>query len=269
MVSVPRPRASVVSFPGPDVVLFEAAAWRSGVRLRALARRPHEPQRSPSLRRWAWLLAIAIHVLVAIGLRFALRQGDVAAVDAGILQVELIDASSAPPLPEPAATPSRVPAAARRALAPSTAPIVTQRAAPATPGRSATPEASPPAVDALRLFNADGSASVPDDLAAQIDRDRPKPDFIARDYAPSPVLQARRPLKVRPNHFAKYWSGSDGKPLHEQFFDSVTVVREFTAPWGGRYGCAWVLIIVACADVPDKPWIPPTTWKPATEQDEY
>ena len=130
-------------------------------------------------------------------------------------------------------------------------------------------EAPPPAVDQLRLFNQDGSANVPDDLALQIEQARPKADFIARDFSPSPILQARRPLKVRPNHFAKDWVGTDGKPLHQQFFDSVTMVKEFTAPWGGRYGCAWILILVACADVPDKPWNPPTTWKPATEQDEY
>ena len=40
-----------------------------------------------------------------------------------------------------------------------------------------------------------------------------RPDFIARDFSPSPILQPKRPLKVRPNHFAKYWAGPDGKPL--------------------------------------------------------
>jgi hypothetical protein len=258
MVSVPRLRASVASLAGPDAE-FDAAAWRSDVRLRALDRQPDEPVRTSRLRRWAWLLAIAIHLFVVIGLRIALRRHDAPAADIDVLQVELIDVPSAPPLPEPAPLPR----------APRTAPLVARPMPREIPRPIAPSEAAPPAVDELRLFNPDGSANVPDDLAAQIERARPKADFIARDYSPSPILQARRPLKVRPNHFAKVWAGTDGKPLHQQFFDSLIVVKEFTAPWGGHYGCAWLLIIVTCADVPDKPWNPPTTWQPATEQDEY
>jgi len=120
----------------------------------------------------------------------------------------------------------------------------------------------------LRLFNPDGSAMLPDDIAAQLDRARPQPDFIARRYEPSPILAAKRPIKVRPNHFAQYWAGTDGMPLHQALFRQLTVVKEFTAPWGGKYACAWILIVVACGDVPDKPWTPPVTWKPATEFDE-
>jgi hypothetical protein len=57
-------------------------------------------------------------------------------------------------------------------------------------------------------------------------------------------------------------------PLHESMWRYVTATKEFVAPWGGHYGCAWILILVACADIPDKPWNPPQTWQPATQLDE-
>ena len=131
---------------------------------------------------------------------------------------------------------------------------------PATPAGVELPE--------VRAYNPDASVNLPDDFAEQLDKSRPQPDFIPLRIAPSPLLAAKRPLKVRPNHFAQYWNGTDGMPLHESVWRYVTASKEFVAPWGGHYGCTWILILVACADIPDKAWNPPQTWKPATQLDE-
>jgi len=251
--------------PAPDAeaegLRSAETAWREDVRRRARARRLHASDQPSRLRRWAWLCAIALHLILIVGLRFALRAPLPTPADANVLQVDLVDL----PLPEPAL--------------PEPAPLI--RAAPVEPKHTArmtqhpsTPQLVAPSVPEFepergpRLFNPDGSAALPDDIAAQLDRARPQPNFIARKYEPSPILAVKRPIKVRPNHFAQYWAGTDGMPLHEALLRQLTVVKEFTAPWGGKYACAWVLIIVACGDVPDKPWTPPTTWKPATEFDE-
>jgi len=247
-------------FPAAEAAQ-ESIAWREDVRVRARQRRPHGPEHASSLRRWAWLFAIAVHLTFVVALRHALNAPDSTAADSSVMQVHLIDLpATEAALPEPAPIPPRG--------APSHA--VTNRQRPAPPPPS--PLEPPPVLrdeGQLRLFNPDGSAQLPDDFITQLDRSRPQPDFISRKYEPSPLLQAKRPLKVRPNHFAQYWAGTDGMPLHEAMWRHLTVVKEFTAPWGGRYACAWVLILVACGDVPDKPWNPPTTWKPATEEDEY
>jgi hypothetical protein len=130
------------------------------------------------------------------------------------------------------------------------------------------PPPAPTQAQALRLFDAAGSPIVPGDLAEQLDRAQPLPGYIARNITPSPLLQPKRPLKVRPNHFAQYWDDSDSLPLHDRMWRHVIVTRQFDVPWGGQWACTWVLIVVACADVPRKPWNPPQTWKPATELDE-
>jgi hypothetical protein len=236
-------------------------AWREDVRRRARGRRSHATDHPSPLRRGAWLCAIALHLLLIVGLRLTLRPTAPAAADADVMQVDLVDL----PLPEPT-----LPEPARPSPRPPSKPQ--QRPPRATSHATAKTPSAPPAVAPepapLRLFNPDGSAMLPDDIATQLDSTRPQPDFIARRYEPSPILAVKRPIKVRPNHFAQYWAGTDGMPLHEALFRRLTVVKEFTAPWGGKYACAWVLILVACGDVPDKPWTPPTTWKPATEFDE-
>ena len=119
-----------------------------------------------------------------------------------------------------------------------------------------------------RFYNPDGSLDIPADLAAQLDAAQPQGNFISLKVVPSAILNPRRALKVRPNHFAQYWNGVDGMPLHEAMWRYVTATREFVAPWGGHYGCTWILVLVACADIPDKPWNPPQTWRPATQLDE-
>jgi hypothetical protein len=200
-----------------------------------------------------------VHLVLIVVLRVTLRGPLLPAGDETVMRVELIE-----PLPEPA-----LPQSVTSALAPAppvsgTAPKDHTLAQPSRPVQEPqAPEEPPPQP---RLFNPDGSAAVPDDLASRIDRERPHPDFIARQFEPSPLLQVRRPLKVRANHFSQYWAGTDGMPLHEAMWRHVTFTREFTAPWGGRYACAWVLIIVACGDVPDKPWNPPQTWKPSFDE---
>jgi hypothetical protein len=250
----------------PDFLAAEAEqesiAWREDVRVRARQRRPHEAEDAPSLRPWAWLIAIALHLILIVALRHVLHAPDSTPTDSNVMQVHLIDLPpTEPALPEPAQIPSH---------ASSHAATNRQHPEPALP--TSPPLEAPSALRdeaQLRLFNPDGSAQLPDDFITQLDRSRPQPDFIPRKYEPSPLLQAKRPLKVRPNHFAQYWAGTDGIPLHEAMWQHLTVVKEFTAPWGGRYACAWILILVACGDVPDKAWNPPTTWKPATEEDEY
>ena len=207
---------------------------------------------------FAWIAVLLGHVLAFL----ALRTPTVPRAETEtFLRVDLLDAEPAPPppLPEPLPFAHRHARQARPGGAP-------QPTALAPAGLLATPqpEQAPPL-----LFNPDGSAHLPTDMAEQIDRSRPRPGFIPRLVEPSPILADKRPLKVRPNHFAQFWNGTDGKPLHETIWRYVTASKEFDVPWGGRWGCTFVLIVVACADVPDKPWNPPQSWKPATGFDEY
>lgn len=245
---------------GTDVAAEAAAALLLDVRVRALARTEHAPLRVPRARRWACFLTIVLHVAIVAGLRIALRTPPVVS-DQSVVQVDLIAAPKpAPPLPEPAPLPRAIARTTRHQPAAAAVPEAAAVAPAPVPEAAAPPEP--------RLFDREGSALVPGDLVEQMDRARPKPDFIAHDPVPSPLLQPRRPLKLRPNHFAQYWAGTDGMSAGKAMWRHVTFVKEFTAPWGGHYACAWILVVVACGDVPDKPWIPPQTWKPATELDE-
>jgi hypothetical protein len=233
------------------------AAWTHDVRIRALARRDHRAGHAARLRLWGWLLALALHLLLVVGIVQRSRHAPAEPV-AETIRVELLDAPAPlPALPQPPARAPRVATPAARARAP--APVSTPSPLPTPP--SADPQAP-------RLFDAEGSPIVPGDLVEQLDRAQPLPGYIARSVAPSPLLQPKRPLKVRPNHFAQYWDDSDSLPLHDRMWRHVLVTRQFDVPWGGQWACAWVLILVACADVPRKPWNPPQTWKPATELDE-
>jgi hypothetical protein len=248
--------------PGYEEELRSAAAWRDAVRGYALARAAHAGALPQRWRRWGWLLAVALHVLILVGVRSNLREQQ-RAPEAIVISVQLIDAPAQPPLPEPApallhdAPPMS--AAPRPSKAPLRPPIARSPAPPLV-----APEAPPE----FHAYNRDGSVDIPADLAAQLDNAQPRADFIPLKVAPSPILNPRRPLKIRPNHFAQYWNGTDGMPLHESIWRYVTATKEFVTPWGGHYGCAWILILVACADIPDKPWNPPQKWQPATELDE-
>jgi len=227
--------------------------WRDDVRRRALARRLLEAERSPRLRRIAWLAALIVHLLLIVALRISLHRPTAVSTDE-VLRVDLIEGPSAPPPASPA--PSQ------------------RLAAPAPNARRPTPsptDSEPLAADSTpqpHLLDPDGNALLPRDIEAQIQRMHPRPDFIPRHFDPSPLLLAQRPLKVRPNHFAASWAGTDGQPLSRSIWQPLTFVTKFTAPWGGRYACGWILILVACGDVPDKPWSAPQTWRPAGVLDE-
>jgi hypothetical protein len=241
--------------------LQSAAAWRDAVREHALRRPAHDPALPQRWRRWGWLLALALHLLILIGSRSVLREQQ-HLPEPTVITVELIDAPAEPTPPEPALPPLQsVPPAV-------VAPRSARAPRPVPTDRLPTAPVVAPEAPQFHAYNPDGSVDIPDDLAAQLDNASPRPDFMPLKVAPSPLLNPRRPLKVRPNHFAQYWSGTDGMPLHESMWRYVTATKEFVTPWGGHYGCAWILIIVACADIPDKPWNPPQTWQPATQLDE-
>jgi hypothetical protein len=231
--------------------------WRDDVRRRALARRSHVPVRPLRVRRLAWLVALALHLLLVVSLRVVLQRPLRAPPAADVLRVDLVE-------PAPAEAPVSPPPPLASVPAPR-APIA-QRPQPHAEPEPLSNEPEPRAQP--RLFNPDGSVALPSDIDEQLERSRPRPDFIARRIEPSPLLMARRPLKVRPNHFAASWSGTDGQPLSQSIWQPLTFVTEFKAPWGGRYACGWILIFVACGDIPDKPWNPPQGWKPASVLDE-
>jgi len=242
--------------------LHSVAAWRDAVREYARSRPNHAPALPRRWRRWGWLLALALHLLILSVLRPALRDRQ-PAPESSVIGVQLIDVPAEPPLPEPLPMPLRparpIPLMPRTAIAPMRAPIVRP---------PAPPPAAPEATQEFHAYNPDGSIDIPGDLAAQLDEAAPRADFVPLKVVPSPILNPRRALKVRPNHFAQSWSSTDGMPLHESMWRYVTMTKEFVAPWGGHYGCAWILILVACADIPDKPWNLPQKWQPATELDE-
>ncbi|HEX3124987.1 MAG TPA: hypothetical protein VHQ21_16950 [Rhodanobacteraceae bacterium] len=253
---------SAYAFPedaGYDADL-RSAAWRDAVRGYALGRPAHAVALPRRWQRWGWLLAVALHLLILVAMRSNLREQQ-RLPESSVISVELIDAPAVePPLPEPSGTPAPPPTTAARPSAMPRPPVARLPAPPPAAAAEASPE--------FHAYNPDGSLDIPGDLAAQLDNAEPRADFIPLKVAPSPILNPRRPLKIRPNHFAQYWNGTDGMPLHESMWRYVTATKEFVAPWGGRYGCTWILILVACADVPDKPWNPPQQWSPATELDE-
>jgi hypothetical protein len=241
----------------------EDAAWRHAVRLHALGRMPH-PESSWPRDRVAWFATVALHAALLLVLQQATQRAPGSGTDT-FIAVRLIDPSPAVPLR--AASVPTAPAPVAPVAAPHQPSARRARSERRLPESLPDSPAAEPGPAPPRVFGIDGSAALPDDLAEQLDRKTAR-DGFPQTVAPSTLLDVKRPLKVRPNHFAQYWAGSDGKPLHETLWRYVTATREFTAPWGGRWTCAWVLIVVACADVPDKPWNPPQTWKPATELDE-
>lgn len=242
--------------------LQSAAAWREAVREHALARPEHAPTWPRDWRRWAWLCVLALHVLLFLALRAMPPSLPSNAPEADVVTVELIDAPLAEPeLPQPESLPSRSVSSPRvTSLLPRVRQQPRTESAPPPVAEEPTPE--------FHAYNPDGSVDIPSDLAAQLDAAQPRPNFIPLKVVPSAILNPRRALKVRPNHFARYWNGTDGMPLHESMWRYVTATKEFVAPWGGHYGCTWILILVACADIPDKPWNPPQKWQPATQLDE-
>ena len=177
-----------------------------------------------------------------------------------------------PALPLPPIAPARPPQAAAAAPAGSF-----RRPAPA-PVQIDTPQ-SETAELSLHLYNADGSISLPG--AAATEDKAPRADFVPRATAPSALMGPHRPLKMRPNYFAKVWHapqnetllGETLRKIGDYVDDNLTVQKEFTTPSGAKIKCkAGFMFIMAAAGcgwgfAPE--WGKPTAhWKPATELDE-
>ncbi len=253
--------------------------WHSDVRRRALKRATAAPYKLPRLL-WIGVLAAALllHLLLGLWLRDLMRPQIVE--DRDRILVTLIDAPPPePPLPEPIALPRAAApgtsAARTQAAAPSRSQTMAPRAQATLPvsDTAATTTQSVPSTPQFRAYNPDGGLNVPKDLVEQIDAMRPKPNFIAKSIAPSPIMLPHRPLKIRPNHFDQYWRGAGWTLLDDvsQFIDDNLVKKKiFNDSSGDQYECVWALIIVTCMDIPRKAWEPPPEkWKPASVLDEH
>ena len=257
----------------------DVGAWQWRVRRRALKRVAAPSYRLPRPL-WIGVLvaALLLHLLLGLWLRDLMRPQIVE--DRDRILVTLIDAPSPePPLPEPVAPPRAMApntsGARPQAIAPTRSETIAARAQATLPAHDAaavTTQSTQPAPQ-FRTYNPDGSLNVPKDLVEQIDAMRPKPNFIAKSIAPSPIMLPHRPLKIRPNHFDQYWRGEGWTLLHDvsQFVDDNLVKKKiFTDSSGGQYECVWALIIVTCMDIPRKAWEPPPEkWKPASVLDEH
>lgn len=252
MDGINSPGNSAVSGP-------ELAAWQCGLRLRALARLHETPARPPRwLRIGALALLLVLHGAVLIALReamFAPRPGN-----PPVVEVELIEFSSEPALPEP--VPPQVPA--RR-----TPQVTTVRPPPPRETLPLPVEASQP-----RLFNPDGSIVLPNEPSP------PPADSMTATFSepvPSPdigIMQHKRPLKVRPNHFeAAYAELHTNSVLNDFVARNLTFTQEFVLPWGTHVKCAEVFVIVAAGGAcgwytPYPYYVPRERWKPASVLDE-
>jgi len=196
-------------------------------------------------------------------------------VDEGRIDVRLINAPPPEPqIPEPPPPPVReieIP----RPVSPRAAPVV--RALP-TP----TPAPPAPASDApLQLVDREGSILLPKDDGKG---DAPAPNaFIAQSTAPSRLMGPHRPLKIRPNYFARAWRAPENENLlgqtlrkaYEFVDENLTAKKEFTTPWGTKIKCQagfmFVMAMGGCGwGFPPPPGGRPTEhWKPATELDEH
>lgn len=258
---------------------MDADIWRLDVRRRALERAAAPPHRLP---RPFWIsvlvAALLLHLLLGLWLRDLMRPQIVE--DRDRILVTLIDAPPPePPLPEPVAPPRAAAPSASAARPQANAPARNETIAPRTQATlpahdtaAMTARSTQPAPQ-FRAYNPDGSLNVPKDLVEQIDAMRPKPNFITKSIAPSPIMLPHRPLKIRPNHFDQYWRGAGWTLLDDvsQFVDDNLVKKKiFTDSSGGQYECVWALIIVTCMDIPRKAWEPPPgKWKPASVLDEH
>ena len=247
-------------------------ALHEGVRARATLRRPSRPPRR--VLRIALAIALLAHGLLGWWLRDLMQPQ--AAVDDERIEVRLIDPmADEPALPLPPVAPTRTPRAAIVPTGPASAPSF-RLAAPSS-AQSASPQAE--AALSLQIYKADGSISLPAEAGAA--QSAPHADFVPRATAPSALMGPHRPLKMRPNYFAKNWRAPQKETLlseslrkiGEYVDDNLTVRKEFTLPSGAKIKCeAGFMFIMAAAGcgwgfAPE--WGKPTAhWKPATELDE-
>jgi len=135
-----------------DVVEQDAATWQDDVRARACAHLVQSVGQSSRPRRWAWGVAIVLHLLLVLGLRLATRTAARADADTLVMQVDLLDPPPAEPaLPEPPAP--RAPSAVR--LPHSSSPVA-HKSPLLTDAPVATDAPASP-----RLFQSDGTAMIP------------------------------------------------------------------------------------------------------------
>lgn len=249
-----------------------AERFREHVRARALAHvHARVPLSSKAVRRGALLFAVLLHLILAVWIHFAMRPQPTD--DGDRIEVRLLNAPPAEPsLPEPPSAPPRanVPSSTNRRMA--DVPIS------APPPRT---DAVPQEETALHLFNADGSVAIPRENTESRSMSASGNTFISTVVAPSPLLQSRRPIKLRPNHFASMWRapvnenllGTALRKTAELVDEKLTVRKEFTTPWGSKVKCqASYMLVMALAGcgwgIPPKPYEPEERWKPATVLDE-
>ena len=237
--------------------------WREDVRLRALARRAPAPFRVPA---WGWI-GVAVLLLTIALLRSALHPPRAPAADSTSIRIVLLDAPAPePPLPQPAPLPPRSASATPHVPAPRVAQPASETADAVSPATEE--DASPP----LQLFNPDGSVVLPPEK-------RERPDSMAASFSVPRLPEAigimrhQRPLKVRPNHFARNFRQPSGSALQDFVADHLTKKKEFTLPWGTHVECAGVTLFVAFVGgcgwyTPYRYYVPTEHWKPATELDE-
>ena len=240
------------------------------IRLRAAAR---ASRGMPAyVLRGALAIALLVHVLLAWWLRDLMRTQPPPDVDR--IAVRLIDPiPPEPALPVPPAAP--VPVTTETQI-----PLPMPRIVVPTPPSTTAPEkatADAPPEMSVHIYNTDGSIVMPAPGASS-----PSANFVPRSTAPSPIMLPHRPIKIRPNYFAKAWRAPQNENLLGEalrktadFVDeNLTVKKEFTTPWGSKIKCAaGFMVIMAAAGcgwgMPPPPGGRPTEhWKPATELDE-
>lgn len=248
-----------------------APSEREAVRARVRSRQTPAP--AGAARRIALLIALCVHALLAWWLYALMRQP--AGTDSGRIEVRLIEAvPPEPALPEPSA------AAAVHAPRLERANVGTPRTSNIEPTSPRTREAAEqaPAAPAIHIYDPDGSIALP---AERVAADDPS-HFVAPSTAPSALMARHRPLKIRPNYFAKAWRAPENETLlgetlrkiYEFADDNLTAKKEFTTPWGSKIKCeAGFLIVMARAGCgwgypPPPGGRPIEHWKPATELDE-
>lgn len=242
-----------------------------GIRARALAHARAQETRAPrSLRIVAISTAILLHLIAAVCLYLLMRPHLM--LDEGRIEVRLLDAAPVEPvLPEPPPS-TRPPPSASIAVAVQRAPIAT--GSPERPSVAPLESTARP-----HVFNSDGSIDIPAEVADQTDAGQ-LPHFIPKSTAPSALMQLKRPVKIRPNHFASAWKAPQNENLlgaalrkTAEFVDkNLSVEKEFDTPLGKIKCKAAFMIVMAgggCVDVPPKAYEPPAEkWKPATVLDE-
>jgi hypothetical protein len=218
-------------------------------------------------RRRALLIAIAAHALFLLLLRHAMRE-PAPPTDRNLLYVDIADL----PMPEPALpVPPEKPLSQVSRL--TTEPWRTPQEMSRRVRRPADQD-RPSATVPPELFDASGIAIIPDEAKGALPKKADR--GFEQPIKPSPFLEAKRPLKVRPNHFAGAWAGDDGQALPQRLYRHLVYERGFTAPWGGRYRCSWIALAITsggigpamgCVDLPEPAWTASRRWKPATEID--